>query len=470
MEDQYDITIVGNNVAALVTAHSLNSKYKICLINPTTNWGGHFSGKIINGERFDFGMNLLEFSSFAKQSNDLLSYNPSIKNDCGRFFHLVENYIKQLIEVNKVESLQMYYNGQYLNDFLIANNIDALLKLPVDLRNQIITELTAILCKKSILHSSNKTLNEELFIQNDYECVSIANHGETLHRIFLDPFCKKVLSIGANSIPAIFHRTAWSPLFYPETLHDLLKGESPKLLQTTFHYPRAGYFGIISEQLLGLVKNQRNVRIMTGSPEKVVKNNYFKVSFLKDEYIKSNQLIWAMDIGQLLKFVDIDSPPTFDKTSIAVVFLTINPENLCKQFSVLNIVDSRYSIYRITNQSFCSGEYAKANKLVIELNLEYFRSNNGDFDEKDLSKHTINTLLELKIIESSKDVNIIEVKILLSALNLPTRKNFELFQQTKQKIDRIDTGIHLVGQSSGYSSASLNDQIIQGLKLGVQFN
>lgn len=469
MEERFDISIVGNNVAALTAALSIADKYKVCLINPTSNWGGHFSGKMIAGEHFDLGMNLLEFTSFAKRSDDLSSYNPSIRNDCGRFFHIVENYVSQFVGVRKVDAPQMYFDGEYGGDFLIANDLSTLLKLPEDVKKNIIDELKIILSQECSLHASKKLTNQWLFTQNDYKTVSVANHGKTFHQKFIEPFCLKVLCLSTSDILAILHRIAWSPLFYPETLHNFLVGEPVTLKPTTFHYPKDGHFGSIAERLLDEVTQRKNVKIIRGKLNRIDKKDCLSITLADDGLAKSDQLIWTMDVGQYLTLVGNNVSSSFDRTSLALVFLIVNSEHILKRFSVLNVVDQRVPIYRLTNQSHCSGSDAKLCKIVAELNLDYFRNSGENIDKSLIAESTIKTLLELNIIESENGINLVEVNLLQNVLNLPTEKNLKLFNQTKQKLDSTDSDISFIGQASEYASASLNDQIIQGLKLGNQF-
>ena len=109
----FDFVICGNNTGALVSAIELAKKHSVAIINPSTNWGGHFSGLPINGESFDIGMNFFEFTTFHKSSNDIMSYNPSVRNDSARFFKLVEEYAASRVDYVEVDDIKVLAYGIY---------------------------------------------------------------------------------------------------------------------------------------------------------------------------------------------------------------------------------------------------------------------------------------------------------------------------------------------------------------------
>src|SRR5438309_1951651 len=126
MHDFYDFIIVGNNIAALVAADTLSDRFKIALLNPAPQWGAHFGSTVIGGEQFDLGMNYFEFTTFKEQSEDIKTYNVNVRTDSARFFHNIEKYIRDILPVVEVNTPQMYVNGLFCDDLVIANRIESL--------------------------------------------------------------------------------------------------------------------------------------------------------------------------------------------------------------------------------------------------------------------------------------------------------------------------------------------------------
>ena len=87
MKQGRPIVLVGNALAVLVAAATLARRgADVVVVNPTRNWGGHFTTFEAGGTVFDPGMVLYEFTSFSPQGpEDVATYDPSVRNDVGRF-------------------------------------------------------------------------------------------------------------------------------------------------------------------------------------------------------------------------------------------------------------------------------------------------------------------------------------------------------------------------------------------------
>ena len=156
----------------------------------------------------------------------------------------------------------------------------------------------------------------------DYETVSYLNHPGGMHDAF-ETWCQKVCGFGLNRIVAKYHRALWLPLYHSESLGTIWP--------TKFHYPAAGYAGALAE-VLGVESGKAKVAAVT-----------------------------TISIG--LCFV-------LGRTT--------------RKDSVLFVLDRSTPIYRITNQSICSGNGGdEVHQFVVE-----FREQPANI-EKDLSQYGI---------------------------------------------------------------------------------
>jgi len=245
--------LIGNALSVMVAATSLAKKgAEVVIINGSLNWGGHFSTVSCDGVTYDAGMVLHEFTSYNVQQGEenLQTYDPANRNDAGRFCNTVRRYVNQYQAVHDITALKMYVDGKCYDDMLIANSISSLQNLPF--ADTVKQELHHLLESKSIssLHASNKLLNSE-FKRISYESASLANHGYTFHARLIEPFCKKLLNVGANDVIALYHRVPWLPLFYPETLLSYLQGVPQELPPTVFSYPTGECVGRFSQETYG---------------------------------------------------------------------------------------------------------------------------------------------------------------------------------------------------------------------------
>ena len=465
----YDFTVCGNNIGALVSALELSKKHKVALINPAPNWGAHFAGIKINEEKFDIGMNFFEFTSFHDKSNDLMSYDVDIRNDSARFFDLVEDYITKRIDCVEVTDIEVLSNGLFQEDIVMANSLTILKSLPSKTKEKVKHELEAILSRdNNPFHASQKRLNASLYLKTNYNDVSIANHGETFHQLFIEPYCKKIFNLSSKQIPSLFHRIAWTPLFYPETLLEGLNGVD-SLVPTKFHYPAAGVFSDIIDSIMKDIRSNNNITIITEKVTKISKSENYQIEFI-DTKITAKQLIWCNDLKSLL---DLSGVPLFEftpeKASVSLGFCIVDSKNINRSFSSLYVSDMDTPIYRVTNLKHSAKiKSEEPVKLIIELNFDVANEFEIDSPEK-LRSHINYFLANNQIISHKLDDESIVVKTVKNAINHPSLNNFNIFKKlfkiTKDNLPNVE----LIGPASGFVSTSFNDQIIQGLKLGVKY-
>ena len=466
----FDFAICGNNTGALVAAIELGKKHKVAIINPAPNWGAHFAGFPVNGENFDIGMNFFEFTTFHKPSTDLMSYNPSVRNDSARFFKLVEDYIASRIEFIEVDAIDLLCNGTYAKDIVMANSLDVLQKLPKDVLQKIRSEVEEILKNgDKKLHASQKKLNEELFLNTNYYDVSIANHGKTFHDLFVEPFCKKIFNMSSKDCPSLLHRIAWAPLFYPETLLKGLNGEDD-LAPTLFHYPKKGYFAAITDAFMAEIRANKNITIITQKINNLKKTNHYEIEF-DTETISANQVVWCNDLLSLLQTAKANLfEYTPQKASDTVAFCITEKSNISKEFSSLYVCDNSNPLYRITNQEYSGKKNdSETIKLVFEFNLDVLNEFGLDTNEK-ITDSINDFLTKNGIVKTALKPQNITIKALKNAVNMPTLYNFNNFEKLSNLTQNLLPEVELIGPASGFVSTSFNDQVVQALKIGKKYN
>ncbi len=465
----FDFAVCGNNTGALVAAIELGKKHKVALINPAPNLGAHFAGLPINGQNFDIGMNFFEFTTFHKPSTDLMTYDAAVRNDSARFFKMVEDYVCSRIDVIEVDAIESLTKGIYSKDIVMANALEILEKLPAEIKSKIKAELEEVIKNgDKTIHASQKKLNEPLFLKTNYYDVSIANHGKTFHDLFVEPFCKKIFNISSKDFPALLHRIAWAPLFYPETLLNGLNGKD-EMAPTLFHYPKKGYFAAIIESFMTEIKSNPNITIFPKKIEQLKKSNGFEFAF-DNETINAKKMVWCNDLLSLLQTAKIE---LFDftpqKASVTIAFCFVDKENIKKQFSTLYVCDVETPIYRITNQEY-SAKIPNSDtiRIVIEFNHDALNEAGLDTNEKIL-EHLNQFLTQNNILKTSIKPENASIKALKNAVNHPTLYNFNNFEKLFNLTQNFLPEVELIGPASGFVSTSFNDQVVQALKLGVKY-
>lgn len=463
--------IVGNNLTSLILAIELAEKgYDIKLVE-TGSLGGHFKGINFNNYNFDLGMILFEFSSFNKESRaNLLTYNPAIKNDVGRFVTVVEEYLSKLISFREIETPKLFFQGEYYEDYLIANSLETINQILSDEQYKTIKyELNLITNKKEkeIFHASNKST--PLFKKLNFKNISIENHGATFHKIFIDPFISKVLNIPSEKIPATYHRNAWAPLFYPETLLQQLDNGNNNLQETVFHYPISLNTSDLISNLLEKINKNKNIQIINNRITDLnISENQVIINFNEGGTLKSDHLIWTSEGKSLINLLEMkDNYSDFERTDIIFSFLVIKKSMLKKVFNILNVLDKEYCIYRITNYTYLANSKEDIVRLCIEINLSYLLEIKKDLEYKQIIE---DELISMGIVRDSTDILFHEYFIKRNALILPTFRNMQLFDEIKKEIANLPKQIEVLGSANNFLVNSMNDQVVEALKYLEQLN
>ncbi|MEH1821863.1 MAG: hypothetical protein V7L31_22750 [Nostoc sp.] len=463
-------TIIGNNVSSLVAAIALAAQdWKVKIINPLSSWGGHFGGLTFHNDHFDCGMTFLEFDSFHQyQSDEVLTYNPNLRNDSGRFTSLIKNYVSDLIITKVVPQPKMFFKGEIFGDLMISNDLSILNKLSVGIQEAIQEELLEIIRNPNTsLHAKNK-LKNNLFFTNNFNAISLANQGTTFHNLFIESFCKKITCKNTADFLGIYHRGVWLPLYYPETILSQFEIASQVLKHTEFYYPYQGYTGTFVNALLMKAQDNTRINIENTTIKSLIFNGCYQLQLTNDHFVETNNLVWGLDLFPFIKLIQENQQPlNYDKASISICFITILSNMINREFSTLFILDKEFISYRVTNQNICSGSSSLLTKLVVEVNTDLATSI-GLIDEAQIKTRIESELIKLHIIESKTDIQYFYCKQWKNSLMIPSQNSYECFNTEKSMVLRKFPNIKLIGNGSGFMSSSLNDQIIQGLQIAKQ--
>jgi len=471
--ERFDFLVVGNGIGAIVSALELaKRKYKVILQNPSTNWGGHFAGTSVNGDQFDFGMNFFEFTSFVSaHSSDLSAYDPSRKTDSGRFVKDIEQFIRGRVNCVKVPHPRMMLNGMVSKDLIISNSFEILGHLSNEIRTLIKLELSDIVAQKDNPdHASQKNREHGLFRKISYQTASLANHGKTLHHLIIEPVVNKILNLSSGDIPAVYHRIPWGPLFYPETLLSQFSSDPQLLAPTEFDIPDSGVCSTLIQSLVRELKENNNLIVLSDKVTSIKSGSGFHIQFDGGASIETARLVWGGEPEQLLQIMGNNYEVSqYSKASIAIGFMKLRDEFVRLKFSTMFVLNPDSLVYRITNHSVCSGARAGFSQISVEINYDLLNSQ-GFSSVSGISDYILTQLKSLGVLNQDASPDYVEVKILLNAIRNPTFMNVDLYEKAQAEMILKCGGVDFVGPSAAFSASSLNDGIVQGLKIGEKYD
>jgi protoporphyrinogen oxidase len=464
------VAIVGNNIAALVSALSLAEQgCNVTLLNAAPGWGGHFSGLELGSWRFDPGMVLYEFGAFNNDvSADILSYDPGLRNDCGRFAAQVQSYVGKHVPTAVVPVPTMLFRGRVYPDLIIANQVSSLRMMDAGDQRRIESELAEICTTRDkSLHPSGKAKGGK-FANADFAAISLANHGRFLHDNIMEPLCRKILGVPTSEILSRYHRAAWLPLYYPETLLSQFGPMPQRLAITQFHYPEEEMAGGLAGALARAAQAHPNVRVLRSTVIGIDDAANPVLRLADGQSALADNIVWALDAATLINAVAPgESMQPQARASIGLCFIAIPADHVKRDFSTLFVIEPESAVYRVTNQDNCATSGASTHRLVAEFSTDRLESR-GITGAAAQQQAILHELAELGLIAAPESVAYCEVKSMKSVLMIPNTANRDAFDKQKLWLDSRLPGVRIVGPSAGFFAGSMNDQIIQGLKIGAE--
>ena len=467
MARRSSVVVLGNSVAAMFAAISLDrAGCTVVLVSPSARLGGHFAGLEVAGHIFDAGMVFLEFTSFNMEPGaDISSYDPTRRNDVGRFLTVIERTLQEFADWREVPTPRMRVDGSLLPDLLIANQLSSLHSLAPNMVAKIRYELQELTAgTRGPLHTSRKA-TDALFLTYDLETVSLANHGQTFHELFIEPFCRKVTAQSTAVCVPPFHRMAWLPLFYPETLLRELDGNPQSLPATVFSYPTAGTLASVVRQVETALRSSPGIAVVAGKPVALTTTDGhgpFTLTTSAGQAIHADALVWASAGEELLTLCGHDTSAAADKTTLVLASVLVRSELVTSNISTILIPESPHLPFRVTNQTYGAGVDEALSRISCEWNVALLPE---VVDRERVGQRVRDALCELNVISRGDAVTEVRVDILKGALPLPTGGNVERSVRIGAALDALLPTVPRVGSGAPFGAASLNDQIIQGLKL-----
>ncbi len=465
----HPLALVGNGLAVLVAATERARRgLPTLVVNPGGPWGGYFAGIEADGRRWDAGMVMYEFDSFRMpdEAPMLASYDPLRRNDIGRFPAVVRDFVARHQDTRPIATPQMWVDGQWLPDLLLANRLEALPRLRCAAAAR--TELDADLARRlaSPWHARRKDGWQP---GPDYEAASRLNHGTVLHAAVFAPFAQQVLNRDASHLQALYHRIPWLPLYWPETLHATLDGRAPALPSTTFSHPTGASVADLCRRLVETMEAAPQVLLRHGAVQHVGHDaSGYTLELASGEPVRAQRLAWAATPRQGLAARGLPlHAGTESRLPLLLALLRLPRAALKRDFSVLHLAAPDTGLYRINHVSANRGEADGDDvRLVLEAHSERFAAQHGaPADDASTLRALLRDLAVVGLVDEGAAPRFAKLLRLPGALPLPTAVGLAAWHDEQTRLRDALPGLELLGASAGPFATSLSDQIVQGLRL-----
>ena len=196
---------------------------------------GHFGGIKIGDDLIDLGMVFLEYGTI-DVANPKTSKFPESNMALNAF--LPDLAVRPAV-------VKSFHDGAFVEDIIISDNLE-LLKHQ-NFRSRLLSQ-----------HPREKASND-YFEQQSYETVCSTMFPEFYNR-YLRCFAEKVTSARQMDLSARYHRAAWLPLYYPETI----AGTNWSFPSYPLHRPKERSIAVHMQRIVGHIERNPNCIITKG--------------------------------------------------------------------------------------------------------------------------------------------------------------------------------------------------------------
>jgi len=453
--------LVGNNLALLVAAAELvNKGRRVTLLTEGKKVGGHFAGVEIEGIDFDIGMVLFERCFSNGRAPDLLGYDASKRYDWTRFGDLISSWVDAKVELVQTATPESLVCGRRVPDYLIANRLDCF-------SGQ--TSSFNTLSIPDALHASNKNMSG-VFDRLSYAEAANFNHGSSWHQKFIEPFVNKVFGVTSADFLARFHRAAWVPLYYPETLELARQDKPTGLSEYRFWTSSVGFLGELVRNVYKILLASDNVEISKSDIMSISGiGRGFEVQMSDERTYRSDCLAVGLGSDRAIQLFGI--PAAFDgaAASVILLFALVRADRMRASHGCTMVVDRAYSAYRVTDQDALAGLNPEWHRIVLEASPHDVRRIHPGKSVETALRGEVISLFEVPSHET-ESVRVLRCFTAHNALPIPTVNHVAEGARVAEELAVVAPSARFTGSLLGYGVASLNDQILQGLKISEEFS
>jgi hypothetical protein len=278
----------------------------------------------------------------------------------------------------------------------------------------------------------------------------------------------KLTNLPSTAFLARYHRAFWAPLFYPETLTLALEGSKNILPEYQFWTTKTGFTGDLINNLKDQIQISKNLKLITSPIKSLTYINSSWVINTEDQVMKtSDDISLGLPVDRIQDLFSLPKPRVIDSASMCILFALVKSNNIKTKHSCLMIIDNSYASYRLTDQDQLAMANCEDHRITLEASPIRLQQLYPTINPETALK---NELIKLLGIERGQEdaVKIMKFITAPNALALPTKQQLIKSASELNLIRQAAPSTNLLGGLLGYGVASLNDQIVQGLKLAKE--
>lgn len=456
-----EVVLVGANLATLVAATELAAAgQRVALLTDGQAPGGHFRGLVVGGVVFDTGMVTLERPDVLDGAvPPLVGYDPDRRYDWTRFGALVDRWQAGRADLRRTPTPQVLVEGRRVPDHLMSDRLDVFAgALPP----------SPLLDRADPRHAAGKTMAPSYDVLG-YREAALVNHGVDVQTRLVDPFLGKVLGSAAEGLLARYHRSAWLPLYWPDTVAAATRGEATAVPEHPFWTTGSG---LVADLVLGLQAEVAASPLVTVD-EGAVRSLARGAGVMR---VTTDGGTWehpapalGLAVGRSRELVGLAPVPAGPAAPVSVLCCLVRSDAVGHPVGCLLVADGDLATYRVTDQDAQAGRNPAWSRVTVEAGAAGQRLAESGVD---LARRLVEELVGLLGMPASDvgpggtshpDVQVLRLVSAPRALAVPTAGSVAGDRRSRDEL--ADAGLLLTGGLLGTGLNSLADQVVQGLAL-----
>ncbi len=458
-----DALLVGSNLALLVAATELVRRGRaVTWLTDGKPPGGHFAGMTLQDLDFDIGMVLLEQIVPTVPCDDLRDYRSDRRNDWTRFGHLASAWLKQQQTLRRVPTPECRLDGRVWPDYLIANRLDAF-------ANGSTSSALAAPdgCTPSDPRHPSHKLDGTAYDTLDYAEAAHVNHGQALHDRCIAPFLRKLLGMGSADFLARFHRAAWVPLYYPETLRAAQQGHPVGLAEYPFWTTRTGFVGQLVRDLRAMLQAAPGMTMRTEPLITLAADATGLQATIEGDAWHGRRCALGLPGDRCRELLSLAPAPQSPAASVSIAFARVRADAIGRPTGCQMVVDDDCAAYRLSDQDAMADIDSAWHRVTIEASPERLAQQHPGMPAEQALARELCMVLQ---VEDAGAVQVLKLITARNALTLPTAQAVAAADAHHTALQAALPAARLSGALLGHGAASLNDQIVQGLKIAEELS
>jgi hypothetical protein len=393
-------------------------------------------------------------------------YRPERRYDWTRFAGLVDRWQAAHVELRRTPTPEVLVEGRRWPDHLMSDRLDVLAALGPPPPTPVSREDPA--------HASHKTTGTA-FDDLGYVAAAERNHGPEVQRRLVTPFAEKVLGPSHSTLLARYHRAAWLPLYWPETVTDACAGRPTGVPEHSFFTTSSGFVGDLVRSVERRVADMPTVTVEPAAVASLTAGaGGWEVRTTTGGTWRHPRPVLGVAHERARALVD--GPPVARPrgASVTALCVLVRAAAVRDPVACLLVADRESTTYRVTDQDLLAGRDPAWRRVVVEA------GHGADVlaaEGVDVPSLLVRELCSLYGIEPAgrgpgvtghPDVRVLRTLHAPGALAVPTPALVAADREAREALLVAMPSALLTGALLGTALNSLGDQVVQGLAVAAQ--